>query len=131
MESEDGTSNADNTESCEAVRCLKSESVNNTVTVKKDVSEGVQSLERAGVNNGVVIADGNDVAEGDSGGVESFRTYKRRKHLKLSSESRAQEDCRAYAEDASHRTDQVCSPPFPPPPPPPNYVHLGRPVFVF
>ncbi|KAI9117104.1 hypothetical protein K1719_012103 [Acacia pycnantha] len=37
---------------------------------------------------------------------ESFRTYKRRKHVKLNSESKAHEDCIRYSEAASHMVGQ-------------------------
>ncbi|KAF7816801.1 PHD finger protein EHD3-like isoform X1 [Senna tora] len=107
MENENGISNVDNTDCSEAVQCRKSEAVNNGVAVRNDVNRGVQRLKSEAVNNGLVIANGNDVAEGDSGEVERFRTYKRRKHVKLSSESKAQEDCKTYMEASNHIGDQV------------------------
>lgn len=124
MEIENGTSNAENTECSEAVQCLKSEAVNNEVADKNNVNGEVQQLKSEAVNNGVVFAEGNDVAEGDSGGVESIRTYKRRKHVKLISESKAQDNCRAYMEATSHTAEQVYSPLFS------NYVLLWRPIFL-
>lgn len=93
---DDGPNNANNTGGAGGAQCLKSEAI----------------------NNGVPIANGNYVAEGDSGEVECIRTYKRRKHVKLSSKSKVQEDCRAYVEVASHLEVQVSSPFFSP------YVHL-------
>ncbi|KAK4273969.1 hypothetical protein QN277_017266 [Acacia crassicarpa] len=102
METEDGTNNGDNTECSEAVQCLKSDTVNSGLADGNDVKKGVQPFNCEAVNNGVVIADGNDVAQGDSGVGESFRTYKRRKHVKLNSEIKAHEDCTTHSEAASH-----------------------------
>lgn len=98
------------------VRCLKNESVNNGVAIAdgNGVAEGKEfrCLKNGTVNNGVAVADGNGVANGDSGGVESLRTYKRRKHVKSSSESKVWEDRRECVEAASHLSDQVSSTPF-------------------
>ncbi|XP_028781557.1 PHD finger protein EHD3-like isoform X2 [Neltuma alba] len=111
METEDGTSNGDNTECSEAVQCLKSEAVNNGVADSNDVKKGIQRFNCEAVNNGVVIADRNGAAQGDCGVVESFRTYKRRKHVKLNSERKAQEVCRTYSEAASHIAGQAVKKP--------------------
>ncbi|XP_054788536.1 PHD finger protein EHD3 [Prosopis cineraria] len=111
METEDGTSNGDNTECSEAVQCLKGAAVNNGVADSNDVEKGAQRLDCEAVNNGVVIAGGNDVAQGDSAVVESFRTYKRRRHVKLNPESKAQEDCRTYSEAASRLAGQAVKKP--------------------
>ncbi|CAL0327430.1 unnamed protein product [Lupinus luteus] len=76
-----------------------------------DVTEEALFLESEAINNGVAIENGNalclkseiirnvvaianefDSADGDSGGLECLRTYKRCKHRKSSSESKIQED---------------------------------------
>ncbi|XP_062101442.1 PHD finger protein EHD3-like isoform X2 [Humulus lupulus] len=80
MGGEEGTSNGDGTE----------------------CSEGIQCLESDLVNNGVRFGNGTaDVAGWSSGKSEGFRTYKRRKQVKSCSESKLQDDGRAYAKTAS------------------------------
>lgn len=104
MESGDGNNNADKPERAELDRCLSSKAVNGVVIADgSGVTEGkeVWHLKREAVNNRVAIADG------------CFRTYKRRKHVKMScSESKVQEDGRQCVEAASHLSDQVSCTPF-------------------
>lgn len=88
---DDGVGNANNTEQADGARRLKSEAM----------------------NNGMPIPDVNDVAEGYYSEAKRIQTYKRRKHVQLCSESKVQEDYRAYVADASHLVDQVSSPSSP------------------
>ncbi|RDX79173.1 PHD finger protein EHD3, partial [Mucuna pruriens] len=77
------------------------------------VTEGeeVHCLKNGTVDNVVAIADGFGVVEGDSGAIECFRTYKRRKHVKSSSEFKIQEDSREHKEAACHLLDQAVKKP--------------------
>lgn len=130
MGTEDGTCDADKTESDERVQCLKGEALNGGVAIGDGncVSEEDQHLKNEAVNNGVAIADGNGVAEqvrllkneafsngvtvadkGDSGGGERWRTYKRRK--RSSSKGKVQKQCRESVETASHMANQVVKKP--------------------
>lgn len=128
MGTEDGTCDADKTESDERVQCLKGEALNGGVAIGDGncVSEEDQHLKNEAMNNGVAIADGNGVAEhvrllkneafsngvtvadkGDSGGGEHWRTYKRRK---MSSSKGKVQQRRESVETASHMSNQVSSP---------------------
>lgn len=80
MGDEEGMSNGNGAECTEGFHCLKSE---------------------AG-NNGIAIGIGNDGAECSSGGSEGLRTYKRRRQLRSSADSKDQEDDRVCVESA-HR----------------------------
>ena len=93
----------------------------------------VHGSKNGAVNNEVVIADGNGVTEGqedhclknetvnnvvanadegNSGAVECFQTYKRRKHAKSSSEFKVQENSRKHMGAASQLLVQVFSTAF-------------------
>ncbi|KAE9595893.1 hypothetical protein Lal_00030535 [Lupinus albus] len=92
------------------VGCSKNETINNGVVIAdgNGVSKGkeVRCLKNRTVSNGVEIANGKGVAEGDSSGVKYLLTYKRRKHVKSSSESKIQEGNKGCAQAASHLSDQ-------------------------
>ena len=93
----------------------------------------VHGSKNGAVNNEGVIADGNGVTEGqedhclknetvnnvvanadegNSGAVECFQTYKRRKHAKSSSEFKVQENSRKHMGAASQLLVQVFSTAF-------------------
>ncbi|XP_061372172.1 PHD finger protein EHD3 [Gastrolobium bilobum] len=97
------------------VRCLKNGTIVNGVSIADGfgVAQGgeVRCLKNGTIVNGVSIADGFGVPEGDCGGIECLRTYKRRKHVKSSSESKVQEHSREYVEAASHLSDQAVKKP--------------------
>lgn len=75
-----------------------------------ECSEGVRFFQSDVVNNGFEVGTGTNMGDGSSGASECIRTYKRRKHLKSTMESKLQEDGRPYAEAASQLVDQVCFP---------------------
>lgn len=85
MGDEEGMSNGNGAECTEGFHCLKSE---------------------AG-NNGIAIGIGNDGAECSSGGSEGLRTYKRRRQLRSSADSKDQEDDRVCVESAHRLAAQV------------------------
>ncbi|TKY56089.1 Methyl-CpG-binding domain-containing protein 9 [Spatholobus suberectus] len=93
------------------VQDSKNEAVNNEMVIAdgNGVTEGeeVHCLKNGTVDNVVAIADGFGVVEGYSGAIECFRTYKRRKHVKSSSEFKVQEDSKQPMEAASHLSDQA------------------------
>ncbi|XP_019462088.1 PREDICTED: PHD finger protein EHD3-like isoform X1 [Lupinus angustifolius] len=97
------------------VQCLNNETVNSGVVIadRNSVSKGkdVWCLKNQTVNNGMDIASGKVVAEGDSGGVVYLRTYKRRKDVKSSSESKVQVGSKGCVEAASHLLDQAVKKP--------------------
>lgn len=72
-----------------------------------ECSEGVRLSNGGLVNNGFEVDTGTSIAEGSSGGSEGFQTYKRRKHVKSTLDSKSEEGGRAYAEAASQLVDQV------------------------
>ncbi|KAG2665868.1 hypothetical protein I3760_15G028900 [Carya illinoinensis] len=67
-----------------------------------------EGLKSEAVKNGSAIGNGN---EWNSGGSKHFRTYKRRKHVRSSSDGRAQQDWRVCAEAASQLTEQTLKEP--------------------
>ncbi|KAK7377400.1 hypothetical protein VNO80_02824 [Phaseolus coccineus] len=88
----------------------KNEAVNNEMVITD--GNGVTAVEDGHLKNGtvdnvVICADGFGVVEGNSGAVECFRTYKRRKHVKSTSEFKVQENRRIHLEAVSHPLDQV------------------------
>ncbi|KAE9605832.1 putative histone-lysine N-methyltransferase chromatin regulator PHD family [Lupinus albus] len=97
------------------VQCLNNETVNNGIVIadRNSVSKGkeVWCLKNQIVSNGMEIANGKVVVEGDSGRVEYLRTYKRRKHVKSSSESKVQVGSKGLVESASHLSDQAVKKP--------------------
>ncbi|KAJ1387358.1 Zinc finger, PHD-type [Sesbania bispinosa] len=137
MGTENGVSNGDNTECAEQVQRLKSVALHNGVAIADGnyVTEEAQHLKSKAMNNGVAFADGNGVtqeagllkseavsngevamavsADGDFGGLECLRTYKRRKHVKSSSKSKVQGSYieRVEAAAASHVANQVVKEP--------------------
>ncbi|XP_015885779.3 PHD finger protein EHD3 [Ziziphus jujuba] len=72
-----------------------------------ECSEGVRFFQSDVVNNGFEVGTGTNMGDGSSGASECIRTYKRRKHLKSTMESKLQEDGRPYAEAASQLVDQA------------------------
>lgn len=76
-------------------------------TSNGDGTECTVGFKSGAVNNGIAIAIGNDGAEWSSGGSEGFQTYKRRKYVRLCTESKAQEDGRVCVEAASQSVKQV------------------------
>ncbi|CAJ1971945.1 unnamed protein product [Sphenostylis stenocarpa] len=81
----------------------KNEAVNNEVVIAdgSGVTKGEEDrLKNGTVDNVVAIADGFGVVEGNSGAIECFRTYKRRKHAKSTSEFKVQENSRKHMEAA-------------------------------
>ena len=84
---EEGTSNGDAAECSEGLQCLKSKAVDNV----------------GGFGTG-----NNDLAGWNSGKTEGFRTYKRRKHAKSSSESKSEDEGRAFAKDEGQMSHKVC-----------------------
>lgn len=98
------------------VQISKNEAVNNGMAIAVDgngVAEGdmVQCLKNGNVDNEVVVAHGFGVTGGGSGRVECLRTYKRRKRVKSSSESKFREES-VFVKAASHLSDQVSTTPF-------------------
>ncbi|KAK7385124.1 hypothetical protein VNO78_30835 [Psophocarpus tetragonolobus] len=91
----------------------KNEAVNNEMVVAEEngVPEGQEDhcLKDRMVDNEVARSDGFGVGEGNFGAVECLRTYKRRKHVKLCSEFKVQENSRKHMEAASHLSVQVFS----------------------
>lgn len=85
MGDEEGTSNGGGTEGTEGFHYLKSEAM----------------------NNGISIGIGNDGGECSSGGSEGLRTYKRRRHGRSSADSKDRDDERVCVEAASHLAAQV------------------------
>ncbi|XP_040997599.1 PHD finger protein EHD3-like isoform X2 [Juglans microcarpa x Juglans regia] len=71
----------------------------------------VEGLKSEAVNNGSAIGNGNDGGQWNSGGSKSFRTYKRRKYVRSSSDGKAQQDWRVCAEAASQLTEQTLKEP--------------------
>ncbi|KAJ6774163.1 HISTONE ACETYLTRANSFERASE [Salix purpurea] len=65
--------------------------------------ERFQPLNREAMDNGF----GNDGGEASSGGSEGFRTYKRRRNMRSSSDSKGHEDGRCFMEAASRLSDQI------------------------
>lgn len=65
--------------------------------------ERVQHLNMEAMDNGF----GNDGGDASSGGSEGFRTYKRRRNMRSSSDSKGQEDGKCFMEAASRLSDQV------------------------
>ncbi|KAK7320953.1 hypothetical protein VNO77_30941 [Canavalia gladiata] len=92
------------------VQGSKDEAVNKDVVIS-DGNRVAEGKEGQCLKNGMAIAHVFGVAEGDSGAIECFRTYKRRKHVKSSSESKVQENSREFVEAASHLSDQVMKKP--------------------
>ncbi|KAK8473149.1 hypothetical protein PHAVU_001G067001 [Phaseolus vulgaris] len=94
----------------------KNEAVNNEMVIAD--GSGVTAVEDDRLKNGtvdnvVILADGVGVVEGNSGAVECFRTYKRRKHVKSTSEFKVQENRRIHLEAETFKIDyngQECSP---------------------
>ena len=93
------------------VQGSKNGAVNNEVVIADEigVTEGQEDhcLQNGTVDN--VVANAN---EGNSGSVECFQTYKRRKHVKLSSEFEVQENSRKHMAAASQLSEQVFSTAF-------------------
>lgn len=85
MGDEDGTSNGGGAEGTVRFHYLKSEAM----------------------NNGISIGIGNDGGEYSSGGSEGFRTYKRRRHGRSSADSKDRDDERVCVEAASRLAAQV------------------------
>ncbi|XP_030933927.1 PHD finger protein EHD3-like isoform X1 [Quercus lobata] len=85
MGDEEGTSNGGGTEGTEGFHYLKSEAM----------------------NNGISIGIGNDGGECSSGGSEGLRTYKRRRHGRSSADSKDRDDERVCVEAASHLAAQT------------------------
>lgn len=75
-------------------------------TSNGDGTECTEGLKSEAVNNGMAIGIGNDGAEWSSGGSEGFQTYKRRKYVRLCTQSKAREDGRVCVE-ASQLVKQV------------------------
>jgi hypothetical protein len=71
--------------------------------------ERVQHLNMEAMDNGF----GNDGGDASSGGSEGFRTYKRRRNMRSSSDSKGQEDGKCFMEAASRLSDQVAHKPRP------------------
>ncbi|XP_061972030.1 PHD finger protein EHD3-like [Populus nigra] len=65
--------------------------------------ERVQHLNMEAMDNGF----GNDGGDASSGGSEGFRTYKRRRNMRSSSDSKGQEDGKCFMEAASRLSDQT------------------------
>ncbi|KDP32874.1 hypothetical protein JCGZ_12166 [Jatropha curcas] len=80
-------------------------------SIGESTCEGVQYLKSEAVNTGFGNRIGNDSGNGGSGPIEGFRTYKRRKHIKSSSESKGQEDGRGSMEAASKLADETTKEP--------------------
>ncbi|KAG4975810.1 hypothetical protein JHK86_035284 [Glycine max] len=93
------------------VQGSKNGAVNNEVVIADEigVTEGQEDhcLQNGTVDN--VVANAN---EGNSGSVECFQTYKRRKHVKLSSEFEVQENSRKHMAAASQLSEQAVKKPF-------------------
>ncbi|RYR41417.1 hypothetical protein Ahy_A08g037804 [Arachis hypogaea] len=106
METGDDNSNADSPERTAGMEgCLYSEAVNNGMVIVDgsgpDESKEIRHSKKEAVNTRVSTADGR------------FRTYKRRKHVKMScSESKAQEESRVCVEAASHFSEQAVKKPY-------------------
>ncbi|CAL0307875.1 unnamed protein product [Lupinus luteus] len=97
------------------VPCLKNETVNNGVVIAdgNSVAKGkeVRYMKSRTISNGVEITNGKGIAEGDSAGVVYLRTYKRRKHVKSSSESKVQKVSKGCVKAASRLSDQAVKKP--------------------
>ncbi|XP_027333007.1 PHD finger protein EHD3-like isoform X2 [Abrus precatorius] len=93
------------------LQALKNEAVNNemVITDGNGVAKGAEGrcLKNKAVDNGVAIVHGFGVAEENTSAIECFRTYKRRKRVKSSSENKIQKDSREYVEAESHLSDQA------------------------
>lgn len=68
---------------------------------------GFHYLKSEAMNNGISIGIGNDGGEYSSGGSEGFRTYKRRRHGRSSADSKDRDDERVCVEAASRLAAQV------------------------
>ncbi|KAJ7965486.1 Methyl-CpG-binding domain-containing protein 9 [Quillaja saponaria] len=79
--------------------------------VALECAEAVRCLKSEALSNGIGIETKSGVAEGGSSGSDSLRTYKRRKHVRLSLETKVREDCSPYVETVNHLAHQAVKKP--------------------